>query len=468
MSHNEHSPNLYENLILDSGSQRLVDLTSTPSNQRTSENVDEILSVLQRKASKLIDGLADSNKVAIAKHCQLKMYRRNDVVFLQGDEPDAYYTVIRGAVSIYALNSSLAKSDENKSGEEALTCIDSERDQYGVFLLQLPPGESFGELSFNENGVHSRRNASVVSDGSHGQSLRKTPNLAMVQPGIEASDVCILLVVPEQIYMKEMFARHSAKHQTKDKISFLKKSVLFKHWTMDQLVKLGYAMKKKELPKDSTVIRQGERMEYCWFIKEGAVRISHRVNSKQRKKLTYADGQVEAPEQSLTVDIADLGPFDCIGLVESMDENAKKSQRDAVTLSPTTDLFFLPMTFFRSIIFQDSKTLSMIAKVVQRRKKWEFIRREYAIKFPTMNMAVPKNAASLSHYAIRSETSKPNKKASCNVTRRSSINNHATTSSQNESSGSKGCKGPMRKNRENTLDSLVKDAGLLDTKIGFG
>jgi hypothetical protein len=55
---------------------------------------------------------------------------------------------------------------------------------------------------------------------------------------MEASDVCILLLIPEQVYMSEMFARHSAKHQTKDKISFLKETLLFKHWTMDQLGEL--------------------------------------------------------------------------------------------------------------------------------------------------------------------------------------------------------------------------------------
>lgn len=71
------------------------------------------------------------------------MYRKNDVVFLQGDEPDAYYTVIRGAVSIYFTKpdhrtpepcSSLATREDLASAEYS-------RDQYGVFLLQLPPGE---------------------------------------------------------------------------------------------------------------------------------------------------------------------------------------------------------------------------------------------------------------------------------------------------------------------------------------
>ena len=57
------SPNCqHENLILDSGSQRLIDLTSSL-DERTPEAIEEILSILQRKAPKLLDCLADSNKV---------------------------------------------------------------------------------------------------------------------------------------------------------------------------------------------------------------------------------------------------------------------------------------------------------------------------------------------------------------------------------------------------------------------
>jgi CRP-like cAMP-binding protein len=326
--------------------------------------------------------------------------------------------------------------------------------------------QSFGELSFNENGVHSQRNASIVSDGSHGQaritrkSTMSNSNLAQ-QPEIEASDVCILLVIPEKVYMAELFARHAAKHQTKDKISFLKESILFKHWTMDQLVKMAYAMKKKQFDPGAEVVKQGERVEYCWLIKEGAVRISHRVNATKGRKTrghsSYVDVRDGAPEQSITVDIADLRANDCIGLVESMDEQTRKSQRDAVTLC-SAELYFLPMSFFRSMISQDATTSALIEKVVQRRKKWEFIRREYALKFPTMSMTLPKGATSLSHYAIRgndvSAAPKSRKKRDAN-------NDVDSTTSENDD-GSNGSRGnTMRKNRENALDSLVRNAGLL-------
>jgi CRP-like cAMP-binding protein len=246
-----------------------------------------------------------------------------------------------------------------------------------------------------------------------------------------------------------MFARHAAKHQTKDKINFLKQCVLFNHWTMDQLVKMAYAMKKKHFDPGAEVVRQGERVEYCWLINEGVVRISHRVNaskgSKSKERSLYVDVSDDMPEQSITVDIADLRANDCIGLIESMDEQTRKSQRDAVTLC-SAELYFLPMSFFRSIISHDATTFSLIEKVVKRRKKWEFIRREYALKFPTMAMSLPKGSSSLSHYAIRRNdvaAVKSRKKRDS----KKEHNNDDTTVTENDDS-------------KNALDSLVTNAGL--------
>lgn len=149
--------------------------------------------------------------------------------------------------------------------------------------------------------------------------------------------------------MSEMFARHSAKHQTKDKIAFLKESTLFKHWTMDQLVKLAYAMKKKQFSKGSAIVQQGERLENLWIIRDGVVRISHKVTpsndirsiGKSMDDSLNSRNRRGNAQQALCVDIADLGANDVIGLIESLDASIKKSQREVVALC-TTEMFFLP------------------------------------------------------------------------------------------------------------------------------
>lgn len=182
--------------LFDSDTKRLLEITSSGST-RSQDVTEEIISIVQRKAPKLLDGLTDSNKHHIAKFCQLKLYPVDQVVFHQGDEPDCYYTVIRGAVSIYALTSSSADSGDGNQRSHK-------------FITQLPPGESFGELSFNGDGNHSRRNAGVISDGNHGEAhtLRKQSNSQSAHQNeiIDASDVCVLFLIPEEVYMREMYA----------------------------------------------------------------------------------------------------------------------------------------------------------------------------------------------------------------------------------------------------------------------
>jgi len=212
-----------------------------------------------------------------------------------------------------------------------------------IYFTHTP--QSFGELSFNENGIHTRRNASVISDGIYYQArFERNPTITNSSNQADmTSDVSILLTIPENVYMSDVFAHHSAKHQTKDKISFLQESLLFKHWAMDQLIKMAYAMKRRHYDKGSKVICQGQRMEYVWLIKQGAVRVSHivsRAKSIQKYKPNCAQEQ-DVASVSLVIDLADLGQTDCIGLIESIDENAKKSQREAVTLC-ASELFFLP------------------------------------------------------------------------------------------------------------------------------
>ncbi len=147
--------------------------------------------------------------------------------------------------------------------------------------------------------------------------------------------------------MSEMFARHSEKHHTKEKIDSLKKSILFKHWPMDQIVKVAYAMKKKQFEKGSTVIQQGDRVDCLWIIRDGVVRVSHRVPSpydlRGRDILFNQSGKLkDGKDQSeSSIEIANLGRNDVIGLIESLEPAVRKSTREVVALCDT-EMFFLP------------------------------------------------------------------------------------------------------------------------------
>jgi len=89
-------------------------------------------------------------------------------------------------------------------------------------MFIITPTASFGELSFNANQNHSRRNAGVVSDGNLGQTrvqLQSSPLKGdSNQSEASASNVAILLLIPEKTYMEELYTRHASKHQTKEKV----------------------------------------------------------------------------------------------------------------------------------------------------------------------------------------------------------------------------------------------------------
>ena len=212
-----------------------------------------------------------SNLRQIARTLEIRCFTNDTVVFLQNAPPDAYYIVLHGAVSIYF---------KHPTAERDMTMPEARRD-YGKFLVQLKKPAGFGELSFQSDFNHTARNAGVVADGDgdgtdyttasvgHGTEFSSPVSTASplaslggtmnrkISPG-----VCVLLLIPEKTYMSEMYALHASKNQTKDKITLLKKNFLFMSWSIDQLVKLAYGMKKREYKKNENIVSQGDKSDH--------------------------------------------------------------------------------------------------------------------------------------------------------------------------------------------------------------
>lgn len=326
------------------------------------------------QAPKLLDSLSDQSKDRIAKAVYLRCYEKDEVVFHQNELPDAYYTVIRGAVSIYVHE-------------------DNTHPRSGKFLMQLPPGSSFGELSFNSDYKHSRRNAGVVSDGAHGQSkVQAHSHLTtseVCQGETDASDVAVLLLIPEKTYMDELYSRHSSKHLTKEKIAFLKSSILFSGWPMEDLVKMAYSMKKKTYERGTTIATQGEYFENIILLKSGVLSVRIRITRNGPS----------SNENEIKVDIAELKENDIFGLVEVI-ENSKKMKREAWA-STSIDAFVIQANTFIGLFRDQQKTFKLIQRVAQKRINWERLRKDYALKFfSSMPLTLPKNAAKISNYQM--------------------------------------------------------------------
>lgn len=327
-----------------------------------------------------MDSLSDQSKANIAKSLLLKCYDNDEVVFNQNDEPDAYYAVIRGAVSIYV-------HQENN------------HPRTGKFLMQLPPGTSFGELSFNADYNHSLRNAGVVSDGAHGQSKVQiytgTKNEGSYRE-IDASDVAVLLLIPEKTYMEELYARHASKHLTKEKVAFLKSSILFSSWPMDDLVKMAYTMKKKNFAKGAIVVPQGEYIENVILLKNGKLSVYMKIFKSGSSNMGMSSNL------EVRVDIAQLNEGDIFGMIEAIENNCKKTKREA-TAATDLETFVIPVSSFLGLFRYQENTLKLMKRVAQKRMRWELLRREYALRFSnSMPLSLPKIAKELSNYHLSS------------------------------------------------------------------
>eukprot|EP00979_Chaetoceros_neogracilis_P012302 scaffold3210_cov223-Chaetoceros_neogracile.AAC.1 len=306
-------------LGVDESTRRLMELTSQQI--RNEDDIDEIITLIQEKAPKLLDALSDANKEKIALHCFLKTYGKNKAVFHQGDVPDTYYTILRGAVSIFAKTSDAASLEIN----------DSRAKEYGRFLMQLPPGASFGELSFNADHDHSKRHTGVISDGNHGGQTRVQVQSSLLKndsdqsEAFASSNVAVLLSIPEKTYMDTLYTRHASKHQIKEKITFLKSLILFDNWPYNELIEMTYGMKKKIFKKGTVIAKQGDRLESVVMILKGKIKVAQRLNIG-----TKSQGVIR---EEANVELAELECNDMFGILEVVLGSMKKIKREALASS---------------------------------------------------------------------------------------------------------------------------------------
>ena len=390
---------ILSSLIVDKRTRRLLNLTaSSASSDRSDADVQEIIAIVNQLSPKLLHGLTTSNCRQIAKEAHLECYKKDTTVFLQNDPPDNYYTIVRGAVSIHAkVECQETKRKSTDEQNSALVCGPSDRSKYGKFIAQLLPGSSFGELSFDTEGNHSLRSASVVSDGNHGDSqvLIESDSAARGSTiAVEASNYAILLCIPEKTYMIEMFDRDATEHQTKEKLAFLMSSFLFSQWSKNQLIKLAYEMKIKSFGKDTTIGLEGEHIQSIYMIKKGKVKVSKRINSNHG---TEVFGRDDAPSRR-AIDIAELGERDLFGIVEVLTKSRKWKRE--VTTHKHVQVYSILINKFVSLLNQESRTTKLLSRVVQKRRQWEALRMNYAKNLPLMPRHLPGKWRSMSLYEI--------------------------------------------------------------------
>jgi CRP-like cAMP-binding protein len=283
------------------------------------------------------------------------------------------------------------------------------RREYGRFLVQLKKPAGLGELSFQGDFKHTKRNAGVIADGDgkddiYGTGSDSAPNSPVGGGGAGPGEarvpgVCVMLLIPEKTYMSEMYSFHASKNQTKDKITYLKKSFLFAAWSIDQLVKLAYGMKKKEYKRGEIIAAQGAKVEHVYLIVKGKVKLTI---SNEVELTGFNEKGEKTGMTNKVVDIAELGDNDIFGLVEFATVSHTYT-RSFTTMAPC-EVFVISLSLFSSLMAMSKPTKEIVQKVVQKRLYWEKLRIEYAANFPSMKCTLPSNSAEMSQYSLSLES----------------------------------------------------------------
>jgi hypothetical protein len=94
------------------------------------------------------------------------------------------------------------------------------------------------------------------------------------------------------------------------------------------------------------------------------------------------------------VEIAELIDNDIFGLIEYAAQSHTMT-RSFVAIAPT-EIFFIAMPLFASLMSTLRSTKEVINKIVEKRRYWEKLRLDYAVNFPSMKCTLPANAAKMS------------------------------------------------------------------------
>jgi CRP-like cAMP-binding protein len=129
-------------------------------------------------------------------------------------------------------------------------------------------------------------------------------------------------------------------------------------------------MRKKDYSKGSIILRQGDRVDSIALVKKGAVKIVHKMTKQRTNKLLHLENrrdsvnvssQTSSEPVEITVDIAEIGPHDLIGVVEAM-TNAKKMRNEAYAQSQL-EVFYIQTNMFMSFLKHERKTIAHLEKL---------------------------------------------------------------------------------------------------------
>lgn len=380
--------------------RRLRKSLQRPAQER---DLKELITMLTCFAPKLIEAFQHANVEEVVRSMLWKEYEYDDVIFWQGDEADGLYYILSGSVSVHKKNHNrpnkklvrtpVADDEDAESLDRIMT--------FGDFIVELREEKFFGELAFAHSEVAPRRQATVVAGYDDG-------GLTKEMLGKERKVICV--VVPPQAHA---IGQDSALDEIRQKLSFLRECLFFSHWPLSQHYVLAHTMQRQYLDAGQTLSRTGNRKGMIACIWAGEVRVVLPVEMSiavnRRPKYDGHRPPIGLPPKQPTskcinfIECALLGAGEVWGFRDVLEDDEERCQLIA---TKETQIFFILYDNMKNIIVEDPKIRDMIYILGARRRKWEWLREQYARKMAKHNaqdVSMAAQTMDMARYLIRAE-----------------------------------------------------------------
>ncbi|CAH8840057.1 unnamed protein product [Trichobilharzia szidati] len=233
--------------------EKIVECIKKPSNERLTEEIEEIYPWFIAKV-KFFSNLKPEIVKDIIKNCEFAERETDEIIIRQFEQGDCFYVVLSGQVSIY-VNTESVHDDQETIHQQDDSTVGSKhtmerkvinREKYGNYIANLGNGTSFGELALiNKDCI---RNATIIADcTTH------------------------LVVVNRMTYNRSLKEVHEA--DFKKRIDFVNKCAIFNGWIQSLKKQAAMSLVQTDFQFEADLIRQGEPLNGLLFILTGQAQI---------------------------------------------------------------------------------------------------------------------------------------------------------------------------------------------------
>ena len=289
--------------------EKIKEILLKPQESRNSSDIKLLGTTVSNV--KFFDSLKEHKSVyrELCMYLAYEHYKKNQFIFKEGEYGDKFYILLKGEAKVLIT----LKQNDQLIQKEVLTYKD---------------GSTFGELALTDN----------------------KPRAASIQTNTESH----FAVLDKFNYNRILSSLLNSKRT--ELIEYLKQHSYFKQLTKVSLLKLSYCFEEKNLTKDQIIFKEGDQLEYIYFIKEGEVKLSRNI------KIQIIDSSEPVTKGTLFLKKhcwkkADIGILESGGLIGINDLESEKHSATCRVLSKHAKILQVTIQSFRKRMNNDETLL---------------------------------------------------------------------------------------------------------------